>query len=73
MQKMTKPAMDKVKKGPKSHNKGPERSLKSIGIHAPLIGQKLKQTKQKERGSPPSSFRPQNHMPTTKNALDFSG
>ena len=73
MQKMTKPAMDRVKAGPKSHKKGPEPSLKSIGIHAPLIGQKLKQTKQKKGGHPPSGFRPQNHMPITENPLDFSG
>ncbi|GMP35690.1 hypothetical protein CsSME_00008043 [Camellia sinensis var. sinensis] len=39
MQNMTKPAMDRVKKGPKSHKKVPEPGLKSKGIHAPLIGQ----------------------------------
>ena len=73
MHKVTKPAMERVKAGPKSHKKVPELSLKSKGIHAPLIGQKLKQTKQKERGSSPSDLRPQNHMPTTENPLDFSG
>ncbi|GMP74306.1 hypothetical protein CsSME_00031759 [Camellia sinensis var. sinensis] len=39
MQNMTKPVMDRVKAGPKSHKKGPKPSLKSKWIHAPLIGQ----------------------------------
>ena len=37
MQNMTKPAMERVKEGPKSHKKVPEPGLKSKWIHAPLI------------------------------------
>ena len=73
MQKVTKPAMERVKAGPRSHKKVLELSLKMVETHAPLIGQYCKQTKQEERGSPPSDLRPQNHMPTTEYPLDFSG
>ena len=66
-------AIDRAEAGPKSPEKVPELSLESRKKHAPLIGQKCKQTKQEERGSPPSNFRPQNDMPTTENPLDFSG
>ena len=71
--KVAKPAIDRAKAGPKSHEKVPEPSLESMKMHAPLIGQKCKQTKPKERGSLPSGFRPQKHTPTTENPLDFSG
>ena len=73
MQKVTKPAMERAKVGPKSHKKGPEPSFKSTERHAPLEGQKCKQTKIKREGATPSDLRPQNHIPTTENPLDFSG
>ena len=71
--KVTKPAIERVKSGPKSHQKVPEPSLESMKTYAPLIGQKCKQTRPKERGSPLSDLGPQNYMPTTENPLDFSG
>ena len=65
--------MDRLKEGPKSHKKRPKPSLKSTERHAPLEGQKSKQTKTKREGAPPSDLRPKNYMPTTENPLDFSG
>ena len=73
MQNMTKPAMERLKASPKSHKKWPEPSLKNTERHAHLEGQKCKQTKTKREGATPSDLRPQNHMPTTENPLDFSG
>ena len=40
--KVAKPAIDKAKAGPTSHEKEPEPSLESMKMHTPLIGQKCK-------------------------------
>ena len=71
--KVAKPAIDRAKPGPKSHEKVPEPNLKGMKLHAPLIGQKCKQINQEERGSPPSDWRPQNDMPTTENPKYYRG
>ena len=42
MHKVTKPAMDRVKEGPKSHKKVLELSLKEGEIHALLMGHQHK-------------------------------
>ena len=38
MQKGAKPAMDRVKEGPRSHKTVPELSLKMVETHATLLG-----------------------------------
>ena len=64
----------KIKYGsPKTHQIGPEISQQGMQDRASLEGQKDHQTKQGERGSPPSDFEAQKCIKATKNPLDFSG
>ena len=70
---MTKRALDRVKTDLNTHQIGPEMRLQSMQNGGPLEGQKGQQTRQGERGSPPSDFGSQNSVLATENPLDFSG
>ena len=59
---MAKGAPNRAKADLKTHIIGPETRLQSMQDRAPLEGQKGQQTRQGERGSPPSNFGPQKYI-----------
>ena len=70
---MAKRALERPKADPKTHRMRPEIKLRCMKNGVPLGGPKDPQTKQGERGSPPSNFGPQKCIKATENPLDFSG
>ena len=70
---MAKRAPDRPKADPKTHKIGPKKRLRCMQNRVPLEGPKGPQTRQGERGSPPSNFGPQKRIKATENPLDFSG
>ena len=59
---MVKEAPDRAKADLKTHIIAPKTRLQSMQDGAPLEGQKGQQTRQGERGSPPSDFRAERHI-----------